>query len=147
MTAKAITVARIVLGLVFFAYGLNGFLNFLPMPSTEGRAAQFFGGLMASEYFFPMLALTQTIAGAALLVRHFVPLALAVLAPVIANILAVHLFLAPSGIPHAVILTALEIFLVWSYRDAFKPLLRAHDQSTAMTRNPAGHAAVDLHAS
>jgi uncharacterized membrane protein YphA (DoxX/SURF4 family) len=144
MTSKAITIAHILLGLVFFVYGLNGFLQILPMPSVEGRAAQFFGGLAASGYFFPLLAVTQTVAGAALLVRRFVPLALAVLAPIIVNIFAIHLFLAPSGIPHSVVMLALEIFLVWSYRDAFRPLVRAHHAIASGTSERAAGAPVDV---
>ena len=123
----AIHIARIVLGLVFFIFGLNGFLNFIPMPPMQGAAAQVMGGLAASKYFFPLLALTETLAGAALLTRRFVPLALLVLAPLILNICAIHLFLNPSGIPHAIVLLALEVFLAWSYRSAFVPLLRAQD--------------------
>lgn len=147
MTSKAIIIARILLGLVFFVYGLNGFLQILPLPQVEGRAAQFFGGLAASEYFFPMLAVTQTVAGAALLLGRYVPLALAVLAPIIANIFAIHLFLAPSGIPHSVAMLALEIFLVWSYRDAFRPLLRPRDELLSGTnrRTPSAGADATAH--
>ena len=126
MKAATLT-ARILLGLVFFIFGLNGFLNFIPMPPMQGAAAQVMGGLAASHYFFPLLALTETLAGAALLARRFVPLALLVLAPLILNICAIHLFLNPSGIPHAIVLLALEVFLAWSYRSAFSPLLRAQD--------------------
>jgi hypothetical protein len=57
--------------------------------------------------------------------RRFVPLALTVLAPVIVNIVAVHLFLAPSGFPLTILAVALELFLAWSYRAAFRSLLRA----------------------
>jgi hypothetical protein len=65
----------------------------------RGAAAEFMGGLVASGYFFPLLFGTYTITGAVLLTGRFVPLALTVLAPVIVNIVAVHLFLAPSGFP------------------------------------------------
>ena len=37
--SKAIAGARIVLGLIFFVFGLNGFLQFLPQPPMEGGAA------------------------------------------------------------------------------------------------------------
>jgi uncharacterized membrane protein YphA (DoxX/SURF4 family) len=133
--SKALTItARVILGLVFFVYGLNGFLQFLPTPSMPAPAMPFIGGLAASGYFFPLLAMTQTVTGAALLIGRFVPLALAALAPVVLNILAVHLFLAPSGIPHAVGLLVLEAFLLWSYRDAFRPLFRARNEVTVVPR-------------
>lgn len=120
----ATIIARILLGLTFFIFGVNGFVQLIPMPPMPGAAGQLMGGLAASGYFFPLLAITETVAGAALLTGYFVPLALLVVAPLVLNILAIHLFLAPSGIPHAVAMVALEVFLGWSYRSAFAPLLR-----------------------
>ena len=82
MRSKAVIVARVLLGLVFFVFGLNGFLHWLPLPTMKGAAAEFMGGLVASGYFFPLLFGTYTNTGAALLTGRFVPLALTVLAPV-----------------------------------------------------------------
>lgn len=137
---RVTTVARVILGLIFFVYGLNGFLQFLPPFQIEPRAAAFLRGLASSGYFFPMMAAMQTLAGAALLIRRFVPLALVLLAPVVVNIFAIHLFLAPSGLPHATLVAGLELFLAWSYRAAFRPLLQARDDFAAI---PASGAVTD----
>lgn len=83
----------------------------------------FFGALMNTRYMLPLIFGTQTLAGALLLLNCFVPLALAFLAPVIVNIMLFHIFIAPSGIPMACIVLALELFLAWSYRRAFMPML------------------------
>jgi uncharacterized membrane protein YphA (DoxX/SURF4 family) len=131
MKAKASHAARILLGLIFFVFGLNGFLHFIPQPPISGPPADFFKLLVGSGYLFQLLKSTEVIAGAALLSGRFVPLALAVLAPVVVNIVAFHLFLAPSGLPLAVIVLALEIFLAWSYRGAFRPMLGVHVQPDA----------------
>jgi hypothetical protein len=80
-------------------------------------------------YFFPPL-FGNTITGAALLTGHCVPLALTVLAPVIVDIVAVHLFLAPSGFPLTILVVALELFLAWSYRAAFRSLLHARNEAS-----------------
>ena len=122
---KAAThVARILLGLVFFLAGVNVFLQLIPMPPMPPAAARVVGGLASSGYFFPLLGAVETLAGAALLARRFVPLALVVLAPLIVNICLLHLFLAPAGLPLASVLLVLELFLAWSYRTAFASLLR-----------------------
>ncbi len=123
-----IVAARILLGLVFFVFGLNGFLHFIPMPPPQGRAGQYMAGLAASGFTLPLLFATQTVAGALLLVRRFVPLALLLLAPVIVNIAAFHFFVDPAGIPRALLVLALEIFLAWSYRAAFRTVLHARDE-------------------
>jgi hypothetical protein len=118
------TAGRVLMGLLFFVTGLNGFLNFLPQPSTlpEGAVA-FAGALMKTGYLFPLIMATQLIVGALLLANRFVPLALAVIAPIVVNIIAFHVFLAPSGIPLALVVLTLEVYLAWAYRKAYVPML------------------------
>jgi uncharacterized membrane protein YphA (DoxX/SURF4 family) len=120
---KATSFVQRVLGFVFLAFGLNGFVQFIPhrMPS---HALEFFIGVAATGYLLPLLYTTQAVAGALLLVGLFVPLALAILAPVIVNILLFHLFLAREGLPLALMLVAFELSLAWAYRDAFAPMLQ-----------------------
>ena len=121
------SVARCVLGAVFFTCGLNGFLNFLPPPSGPApQGAMAFGGaLLQTGYMFPLIAGTELAAGALLLANRWVPLALAILAPVLINIVLFHVFLVHAGLPLALLLLAFEIRLAWSYRSAYVPMLRA----------------------
>jgi len=118
-------VARVLLGLVFFVFGLNGFFHFLPQPPHEGTSATFLGGLAASGYFFPLLKSTEVVGGALLLMKRYVPLALVLLAPIIVNIFAFHAALDHAGVGLAVVLVALEIGLAYAHRKAFAPLLTA----------------------
>jgi uncharacterized membrane protein YphA (DoxX/SURF4 family) len=122
---KAVTAARVLLGLIFFVFGLNGFLHFLPQPPISGPPADFVGALAATGYMFPLLKGAEVAAGTLLLAGRFVPLALTVLAPIVVNIVAFHAFLAPSGLALPLVVVALEIFLAYSYRGAFRPMLRA----------------------
>jgi uncharacterized membrane protein YphA (DoxX/SURF4 family) len=128
------TAARVLLGLVFFVFGLNGFLQFLPSPPLPDRAIAFFGGLAGSGYFLPLLKGTEVIAGALLLSNRFVTLALAVLAPIVVNIVAFHTFLTPPA-PLAFGVLALELYLAWSYRAAFKPMLAARTKPVRSTES------------
>ena len=96
---------------------------------------------MATGYLLPFVHGTETVAGALLLSGRFVPLALTIAAPVVLNILAFHLFLAPSGLPFPLIVAALEVFLAWRYRSAFRPLLRSDVAPDATSGAPAIHAA------
>jgi hypothetical protein len=124
MSLKVVHAARIVLGLVFFVFGLNGFLHFIPQPPPSGPAGAFAGALFMSGYFFPLLKGTEVLSGVALLSGRFVPLALTVLAPIIVNIVAFHLFLAPAGLALPVVIVMLELFLARSYWSTFRPLVR-----------------------
>ena len=83
--------------------------------------------------FFPLLKGTEVIAGALLLANRHVPLALAVLAPIVVNIVGFHAFLAPAGLPLALAALALLLVLAWAYRDAFAPMLRRHVAPVAAT--------------
>ncbi len=116
---------RVALGLIFFTFGLDYFLGFLPRPSVAmpGAAMAFAGALMKTGYMFPLIKGTEVLAGALLLANRFVPLALAIIAPVIVNILAFQAFLAPSGLALASVVLALELLLAWTHRDAYRSLL------------------------
>lgn len=118
-------IARILLGLTFFVFGLNGFFHFIPQPkdAMPQGAMDFFGALIKTNYMIPLIFTAQMLGGALLLLNRFVPLALTLLAPVIVNIILFHLFLAPSGIPVATVVLVLELFLAWRYRSAFRPML------------------------
>ncbi len=120
------TAARVLMGLVFFVFGLNGFLNFLPQPATipEGALA-LAGAFMKAGYMFPLIKGTEVIVGVLLLSNRFVPLALAIIAPVVVNIVAFHAFLAPAGLAVPIVVVALEIYLAWTYRTAYRSMLRA----------------------
>ena len=117
-------IARILLGLIFVTFGLNGFLHFLPQPPVPAAAQAFFAALAASGYLLPLLFLTQVVAGA-LLLLGMVPLGLVLLAPVIVNIIGFHVFLAPDGLPLAAVVAVLALYLAWAHRDAYAPLFGA----------------------
>jgi uncharacterized membrane protein YphA (DoxX/SURF4 family) len=125
MRTKAIHAARILLGVIFFVFGLNGFLHFIPQPPMSGPPADLAGAMIASGYLFSFIKGTEVVAGVLLLSGRFVPLALTVLAPVILNILAFHAFLAPSGLPLPIVILALELFLARSYWSSFASVVRA----------------------
>src|SRR6266699_2405364 len=98
------TAARVLLGLCFFTFGLDGFLNFIPKPDPSTMPP---GSV------------------------RFAPLALALLAPVVVNIVLFHAFLAPSGLGIALVVTALHLFLAWTHRRAYRPMLAARAARSA----------------
>src|SRR5918996_4690099 len=112
-------IARLLLGLIFVVFGLNGFLAFLDMgPMPTGLAGQFIGALMQSHYFWVVAAL-QVVGGALLLVNRFVPLGLVLLGPVIVNIVLYHVFLNLAGITMAIIVVVLWFIVFYAHRQYF----------------------------
>jgi putative oxidoreductase len=112
-------IARLLLGLIFVVFGLNGFLNFLSMgPMPSGLAGQFIGALAQSHYFWVVAGL-QVVGGILLLMNRFVPLALVLLGPVIVNIVLYHLFLNISGIALAIVVVILWFIVFYGHRKYF----------------------------
>jgi len=115
----AALISRILLGLIFVVFGLNGFLHFLDMgPMPTGVAGQFLGALAQSHYLFVVAGL-QVVGGALLMVNRYVPLALVILGPVIVNILLYHVLMAPAGILLAIVATILWVIVFISHRQSF----------------------------
>jgi putative oxidoreductase len=120
----ATIVARVLLGLVFVVFGSNIFLHFIPMPPLPATlAGDFSKALMQSHYIY-VVGLLQVIGGLLLLIGRFVPLGLTLLGPVIVNILLFHIFLDPSGLPMALVVAVLALFLLWRYRTNFAGVMK-----------------------
>jgi putative oxidoreductase len=119
----ASTVARYLLGLVFLAAELNGFLNFIPQPPFTGVAAQFFGALFMSRYYV-VIFLLQIVPAVLLLATRYVPLSLTILAAIVVNIPCFHIFMAPAGLPPALVVTVLWFVTASTVRPAFAGILQ-----------------------
>lgn len=113
-----ILIARLLLGLVFVVFGLNGFLNFIKGPMPTGLAGQFVVALVLSHYFWVVAAI-QVAGGVLLLVNRYVPLGLVLLGPVIVNIICYHVFLNPIGAVPAAVVTVLWFIVFYAKRQYF----------------------------
>jgi putative oxidoreductase len=120
-------IARYLAGLIFLVMGLNGFLNFIPFPPPSGVAGQFMGALYVSHYLWVIFAF-QVVAGVLLLINRYVPLAVAILAPVIVNILVFHTTMARSGLPLALFVALLWVAIFIEVRPAFSGLFQSRVQ-------------------
>lgn len=120
----ATVIARVLLGLIFLVFGSNAFLHFIPMGRPpEGLAGEYLHVFMTSGHVY-VIGAFQAICGLLLLIGRFVPLSLTILAAIIVNIWLFHVLVAPQGFEPAIVVSILELFLVWRYRDAFKGIFR-----------------------
>ena len=127
MKTTGVVVARIMLGLLFFVFGLNGFVEFLPEPEMKPEGEAFIGALIDSGYLMTLVKVVEVVCGALLLAGYFIPLALVLLAPNIVNIAAFHLFLEPSGsaLGMVAVILALHLFLTSQHWSVYRPMLAA----------------------
>jgi putative oxidoreductase len=112
-------IARILLGLAFLFFGLNGFLNFIPQqPMPDGLAKQFIEALIASHYVLFVSGI-EVVSGILFVINRYVPLGLTLHGPVIVNILLFHAFMSPSLILPGLLVTVFWFIVFWSVRSAF----------------------------
>lgn len=114
-------IARILLGLAFTVFGLNGFFHFIPGGPPPGMPGEFLNAMIQSHYVL-VVAFLQVAGGVLLLIGRYVPLGLTLLGPIIVNILLFHIFLFPQGIVIAVLVTILWFLVFAYYRQNFAGL-------------------------
>lgn len=118
--------ARWLLGLIYFVFGLNGLLHFLPMtpPPMAEAGMKFMEGMMAVGYFLPILALSQTVGGFLLLIGWGAPVGLLILAPITLQIVLFHFFITP-GVSNQIlplVMTLCHLGAASAYWNFYKPL-------------------------
>jgi uncharacterized membrane protein YphA (DoxX/SURF4 family) len=123
-TRYASAVVRILLGLMFLVFGLNGFLNFMPAPKDMPQDIMTVSSALMKGGYMTVVAGAEVLIAVMLLLNRFVPLALALLAPIIVGIITFHIFLAPATIGPGIVVLLMELYLAWVYRGAFRPMLR-----------------------
>ncbi|HSS22640.1 MAG TPA: hypothetical protein VLL54_21385 [Pyrinomonadaceae bacterium] len=114
-----ILIARILLGLTFLVFGLNGFLNFLNMGEMPTGLAGDFIKALAMSHYFSVIAGLQVVGGALLLINRYVPLGLTLLGPVIVNIVLYHVFLNRMGVGPAIVVVILWLIVFYANRHHF----------------------------
>jgi uncharacterized membrane protein YphA (DoxX/SURF4 family) len=118
----AVIIVRSLIGLLFTFGAVAYFFDLVPQPELSGAMKTFNEGVMASGYLMTLVKIVELICGILLLTGRFVPLALIMLFPVVVNILMVHVFLAPEGLPMAIVIFLATLFLAFSKRKHYKGL-------------------------
>ena len=116
--------ARILLGLIFTAFGIMGLFGLAELPEYGGKASAYLDGLIGSGYFWQFLKISEIACGLLLLSGRWVPLALTILAPIVLNIVLFHVFLAPdANMAIGLLALGLGVYLAYAYRASFAGVL------------------------
>jgi uncharacterized membrane protein YphA (DoxX/SURF4 family) len=122
MQKKLMIVARFFLGIVFLVAGINGYVYLFglePFVATSPEAMQLF----QFDYLLVIEKSLEIICGILLLVNRYVSLALAILAPLVANIFLLHLFVDHSLLALAIVMVIAYGYLLYHYRMKFRRVL------------------------
>lgn len=120
MNEKLHTVARLIFGLGFLIFGLNGFLKFMSNPPVTPEAGALLGAFAKTGYFYPMIKVIEIFTSLLLLANVFAPLAAVLITPILVGITTIHLFLNPAGLTMMFFLHILHGIIVYGYRDYYK---------------------------
>jgi putative oxidoreductase len=122
---NAQNIIRIFFGIFLLTFGLNGFLNFMPIPEMTSEGGEFIGALIKAGYIMPIVALLQVVIGLLIIINKFVPLSLVVIFPILLNAFLLHLVLDIGGIAGALVAITLNIFLFIAYRENYMNLFKS----------------------
>src|SRR5882724_3195535 len=133
----ATIISRFILGLGFVVFGFNILHPFLPQPPIpDGSLPARFMGVMGPSHWMAMVGLFQVFGGVFVLLGRTAPIGLALLGPVLVNILAFHiLLLGGAGIAPGLVFSVLELFLIYSYRSYFAPIFTINGVPTSRITN------------
>ncbi len=122
---KVQLIIRILFGLMLVLFGLNKFLQFMPMPPLPEEAGEFMGALVKSGYLMTIVAVVEVVVGILLLVNKFQALALIVIFPILLNAFLFHLFLDIAGIGGAFVALAMNVFLFFNNKESYTALFKS----------------------
>ncbi len=121
----ATIIVRTLMGLMFLFASITYFFKLITPPPPEGAMKTFSAGLEASVYLFPTVKVIELLCGLAFLSGRFVALATVLIAPIVVNIILIHAFLEPKGLPLAALLVLATAFMAYVHRESYQPLFKA----------------------
>lgn len=120
-----VTVVRLLLGLVFAFFGSNLLFHFLPNPPQPPGPLKNFDTVLFETHDIEVVGFFQFLPGLLLLINRYVPLALAMLAPMLVNIVTTHLLVMHGGLfPVPALIVLMWAFLFWHFRAALACLFQ-----------------------
>lgn len=110
---------------MFINAGLNKFLNYMPMPKDLPESmVKLMGAFMQIGWLMPLVGLVEIIGGILFIIPRFRALGAIIILPVMIGILLVNIINAPSGLPLALVLFAINIWAIIDNKEKFLPLVR-----------------------
>jgi uncharacterized membrane protein YphA (DoxX/SURF4 family) len=123
MNSKAFLVIRIFFGIFLLFFGLDHFFNYIPFPEMAPEANEYFGNLLSTGAM-QLVGIVEVLAALAFIFNKFGGLMALILMSVSINAVFFHIALDPEKIWGALILLALNITMVYFYRNQYRELLR-----------------------
>jgi len=125
MKKKILFGVSILFGLMFINAGLNKFFNYMPMPKDlpEGLI-KVMTAFMEIRWLIPLIAVAEIVGGILFITNKYRALGAIIIFPVVTGILLTHIINAPSGLPIALVLMAINLWVIIENREKYLPMIR-----------------------
>ena len=120
----ASTIISILLGIILITFGLNKFLNFMPVVELSAPGLEFMGAFIKVGYGMTIVAIVEIITGILIATNKYRALALVILFPIMLNALLFHMFLDPENLLPAVLAVLMNLFLMYSSKEKYASLFQ-----------------------
>lgn len=125
MKKKILFVVSLLFGLMFINSGLNKFFNYMPMPSDmPENMIKLMTAFMQIGWLMPLIAIAEIFGDLLFITNKFRALGAIIIFPVLVGILLTHIIVAPSGLPIALILLGIEIWVIVENREKYLPMIK-----------------------
>jgi len=125
MKKKILFGVSLLFGLMFINSGLNIFFNYMPMPKDmPENMMKIMGAFKEIGWLFPLVAVAQIVGGVLFIPNKFRALGAIIIFPVLVGILLTHILIAPSGLPMALVLLGIELWVIIENREKYLPMVK-----------------------
>lgn len=125
MKKKILLGVSILFGLMFINSGLNKFFNYMPIPKDmPENMMKVMTAFMEIGWLLPLIALAEIAGGLLFITNKYRALGAIIIFPIMIGILLTHILIAPSGLPLALVLLAIEIWVIIENREKYLPMIK-----------------------
>jgi len=125
MKKKILFVVSLLFGLMFINSGLNKFFNYMPMPKNmPENMMKVMAAFMEIGWLMPLIAVAEIVGGILFITNKFRALGAIIIFPVLIGILLTHIIIAPSGLPIALVLMGIEIWVIIENQEKYLPMVK-----------------------
>lgn len=125
MKNRILFVFSLLFGLMFINSGLNKIFQYMPMPKDMPenmmKVVEAFESIV---WLMPLIAVVEIIGGVLVIIPKYRALGAILIFPIMIGILLTHIFNAPSGLPIALILLAVLVWIMIENRAKYASLFK-----------------------
>ena len=125
MKKKILLVVCILFGLMFINAGLNKIFNYIPAPTDlSEKMMKVMAAFMEIGWLMPLVAVAEIVGGILFMIPKLRALGAIIIFPVMMGIILTHIFLEPSGLPLALVLLAINLWVIIENREKYMPMIK-----------------------